>query len=325
MRVSAVLFFCFGLGVSGTFVRAAESTAPLLIRNTQPSALIFASPVFGGDRDRFRLTLDHSSQFSGSARCGIETSFDGETTVATLSWNHTTVRGWQFGIDVPWVRHSGGSLDGFIEGYHDLFGFPNAGRERTPRDRLRYRIVTDGVTRLDLDESTQAPGDIRLYAGRTLYDEGGRRLAVRGLVKLPTGDGGELSGSEATDAGLWMEYTQAGLFGLGRLSLSALAGGMVLGEGDLLPEYQREFMPAFHLGFGWRLSPRIELLMQADARGAAFDIPSDILGRTVLQGTLGGRVRLSNGFWLDLAVAEDLRSKSAPDVIFHLSLGHHAP
>jgi hypothetical protein len=122
-----------------------------------------------------------------------------------------------------------------------------------------------------------------------------------------------------------VEYARAGLFGLERLGLSVMAGGMVLGEGDLLGEYQRDFMPVGHLGFGWRLSPRAEMLMQADVRAAPFDIPSSVLGRTALQGTLGGRMRLRNHVWLELAVAEDLFAKSSPDVIFHLALERRVP
>ena len=62
--------------------------------------------------------------------------------------------------------------------------------------------------------------------------------------------------------------------------------------------------------------------MQADAQGAAFDVDSPILGRETLLGTLGGRVRLRDRLWLDLGVVEDLYSDSAPDVIFHLSIGN---
>jgi hypothetical protein len=104
-----------------------------------------------------------------------------------------------------------------------------------------------------------------------------------------------------------------------------MAGAMIPGKSDLLDEYQEDAVPMGHLGFQYRVTDRIELIAQADGQGAPYDIASDVLGRSAVQGTLGGRIRLWNTVWLDLAVVEDLVSDSTPDVIFHFSLGaqHH--
>ncbi len=308
-----------------TSVHSAEPIDPLLVRNTSPVAQLFGVPTFVGNREGQRFTIDHGNIFSGTSKDGVEAVFDGETTVATLAWNHTSTNGWNAGVEVPWVRHTGGALDGFIEGYHDVFGFPDAGRSRAPEDRLLYGIVVDGVTRLRMDDPQSGLGDLRLQVGKTLYSGDRHQLAVRGLVKLPTGEVDRLTGSEGTDVGLWMEYRHADLFGVERLSASVLGGALHLGKSELLPDYQRDVMAFGHLGFGFRFNSRIELLVQADVRSAAYDIESDILGRAALQGTLGGRVRLWGDIWLDLAVAEDLFSKSSPDVIFHVSLERRVP
>ena len=301
--------------------RAQESIAsPLLIRNTSPAALLFGAPIMRSSADSLSLSIDHGNIFSGDLGNSSFAAFDGETTLTNLSYHQTFADVWRWGVEIPWVSHQGGFLDSFIDGFHDGLGFGSGGRDLVRRDRLFYTVQVDGKTAVDLRHSEQDLGDVRFYLGRSLLDTGKRSLVVRGLVKLPTGSADSLSGSEAMDAGGWLEYGQADVFGLSRLSMTAMIGGTVLGKGELLPHLQRDFMPVGHLGFGYQVHDRVQLLMQADAQGAPFDVDLSLLGRTGLQGTLGGRVFFKPSLWLDLGVVEDLYSSSSPDVIFHLSL-----
>ncbi len=303
------------------FTQAQESVAsPLLIRNTSPAALLFGAPVMRSSADSLTLSVDRGNIFSGDLGDNSLVAFDGETTLTHLSYNQTFADVWSWGVDIPWVSHDGGFLDSFIDGFHDSLGFGSGGRDLVRRDRLFYTVQVDGETVVDLRHSEQALGDVRLYLGRSLLDSPHRSLVVHGLVKLPTGSVDSLSGSEAMDAGVWLEYGQVDVFGLSRLSLTAMIGGMVLGKGELLPQLQRNFMPVGHVGFGYQVHDRVQLLMQADAQGAPFDVDLSLLGRTSMQGTLGGRVFFKPSLWLDLGVVEDLYSNSSPDVIFHLSL-----
>lgn len=299
-----------------------EPIYPLETRNTAPASLLFGIVAPASHRPGLSLSIDHGNMFSASSGDGVASVFDGETSVVRFAWQASVGDRWMVGAELPWVRHTGGVLDGFIEGYHDLFGFGEAGRDLVSRDRLVYRIVSGSDVPLDIRGSTSHVGDLRLHAGRSWSVAENSRINVRGLVKLPTGDADELSGSGAVDAGIQMDYLQSALFSVERLSMSVMAGGVHLGDGDLLRQFQRDFIPVGHLGFGIRLTDRIHFLMQADAHGAAFDIDSDIFGRTVLQGTLGGRIRLAKGFSLDVGVVEDLLSDSSPDVIFHMALRH---
>jgi hypothetical protein len=305
----------------------AEPPLPLSIRNTAPTGLLFGVTPFRSEQRGPRVNVDHGNMFSGSNREGVETVFDGETTVASLSWNHVFDRSgrWSVGIEVPWIRHGGGVLDGFIEGYHEAFGFGDAGRNRVPRDRLLFGITEGGVPRLFLDDPESGIGDVRIRVGRQFLAAADKRFSVHAAVELPSGDADKLTGSGGTDVSLWAEYRQAGLFGFERLGVSVMAGAMIPGKSDLLDEYQEDAVPMGHLGFQYRVTDRIELIAQADGQGAPYDIASDVLGRSAVQGTLGGRIRLWNTVWLDLAVVEDLVSDSTPDVIFHFSLGaqHH--
>mgnify|MGYP000520546225 CR=1 FL=1 len=61
-----------------------------------------------------------------------------------------------------------------------------------------------------------------------------RSLAVRALVKLPTGDVDKLTGSQGTDFATWLDYTDRELLARFHLSMTGAIGLMVLGDGDLL-------------------------------------------------------------------------------------------
>ena len=62
--------------------------------------------------------------------------------------------------ELPWRRVSGGSLDGFIENWHDFFGLPNGSRNRLPRDELLIEYRMADKTLLLVDESASGIGDI---------------------------------------------------------------------------------------------------------------------------------------------------------------------
>jgi len=323
-HLTGLIAFAFLLILLPQTLRA-EPSLPLAIRNTAPAGLLFGVTPFRSEQRGLRIAIDNGNIFTGSNRRGVETVFDGETTIATLSWNHVFKESgsglWSIGIEAPWIRHGGGVLDGFIEGYHDTFGFPDGGRDRVPRDRLLYRIVEGGITRLHLDASARGIGDLRVRVGREFLAQPDRRFSIHGAIELPTGEVDKITGSGGTDVALWAEYRRTGLLGFERLGISAMAGGVVPGESELLRGDPVDVIPIGHFGIQYRVSDRVELLAQTDGLGASYDIASDVLGRAAVQGTLGGRIRVWKSLWLDLAVVEDLVSDSTPDVIFHLSLG----
>ena len=122
---------------------------------------------------------------------------------------------------------SGGFLDSFIQGYHDTFGFPNAGRENVDNGRFSYRITQDGAALYAVDQATLRLSDIVLTQKLRFFDESKRfpAISLAGSVKLPTGSRNEGTGSGRPDAGLSLlaekstkrfhSYTQIGFLALG--------------------------------------------------------------------------------------------------------------
>jgi len=148
------------------------------------------------------VTLDHSSNYVEDSNSREQILLDGETTRMTLGGRYGLSKSVELGVEIPYIVHSGGFLDGFIINYHDSFGFPQGGRDQAPRNRLLYRYSLDGVEKLKIDSSGNGLGDIGLTAGLQIYhdaQEYPRAVALRASVKLPTGDSASLHGSGSTD------------------------------------------------------------------------------------------------------------------------------
>ena len=89
-------------------------------------------------------------------------------------------------VNVPWIRHSGGSLDSLIDGWHAFWGMPDGGRSDVPRDLLDVRYAGNGDFILQHDAG--GIGDTMLSLGYQLYrDEGSAASLVAGY-KFATGD-----------------------------------------------------------------------------------------------------------------------------------------
>jgi hypothetical protein len=130
------------------------------------------------------------------------------------------------GVDTRLVSYFGGFADGAIEWFHNLFGFPNAGRESFERNKLYIHIPINnpnaGGKSLFLEKAAVSLGDTDFWAKWTFFESPFISLAGLGAFKLPTGSPAKLSGSGSPDLGLLLAadfrpwnfmtfYTQAGV------------------------------------------------------------------------------------------------------------------
>jgi hypothetical protein len=96
-----------------------------------------------------------------------------------------------------------GVLDGFISGWHETLGLPNANRGRYPLDEYAQRLA-DGVgrVRLDLPRRTLALEDVRLSLKWRAWEsaDARRALTLSGGARLPMQD--KLIGPRRTDVSL---------------------------------------------------------------------------------------------------------------------------
>lgn len=302
-----------------------ELGSPLPVRNLSPAAALYGVPrMFGAlPVRRFEATvmLEHVNNFSGDYNDHMSISYDGTTSVTSLALRGAVSGAFEWGLEVPYVHHDGGFTDGLIDGFHELFGFPDAGRDDVPRDRLHYRLEFDGETLADVDDSVGHLGDVRGWLGYRVFQGAARQGVVRAMVKAPTGSLETLSGSGGTDVAVWGEWVDdAILAGLGA-RLTAGAGILVPGNGDLPSAAQQDTVFTGHLGVQFPVADWLTLRGQLDAHSEVLDTGLRQAADGAVQGTLGATVGIGAAGWFDLGLSEDLTNASAPDVVFLLRFG----
>jgi hypothetical protein len=220
-------------------------------------------------------------------------------------------------LEVPWRHLGAGRLDGFIDEWHDVFGLPEGARPDLPNDRMHIYYGSRSTPELDVDESDSGIGDITLGAGYELLESPVGAASLWLTVELPSGSTDDLTGNGAIDASLaitgdhrlserWSSYGQLGI--------------TRLGDTDLLPALQKDWVWSALAGIGWRATPSLELKMQLDAHTAAYEAEGlDYFGDAVIL-TVGGTYRTTTGWQFDAGVSEDLAVEASPDVVFVLGL-----
>lgn len=303
---------------------------PLYTRNQSPLVQVFGLPLAEegnltpeGDVDS-RLVLDIANIFTGDSDENETLRLDGEVYRLTLALRYGVSDRLELGLDIPYVWHNGGNFDGFIDGFHQTFDMPEGGREVWKTDYLRYVSVRNGETELYLGDDVSGLGDILLTAGwqLTRHPEphpGG--IALRGGIKLPTGDAEKLTGSESTDISLRLTGTDAESLSPWDLTWYWGAGGMWMSRGEVLSSRQRNAVAFGTLGIGWAPVSWGALKLQFDGH-TPFYKDSDLvqLDSSSVQVIFGASLQLPGKFLFDFGVSEDLVVNTAPDAIFHFAL-----
>ena len=269
------------------------------------------------------LSADIANNFAVDSNSTERITLDGETYRFVLAARYGFAKGFECGIDIPYVVHGGGFLDGFIEGFHSFFGFPNGGREDAPRNRLLYEYAVNGSDRLIRNDSVSGLGDIRISSAMQLYGkEEGAAVALRASLKLPTGDSGRLLGSGSTDFAIWFTASEDyKLPALGHLTGFGAIGGMVMSAGDVLKSQQRDLAGFGSLGIGWSPLSWLALKVQANGHTSLYQNSSlREINRSSLQLVSGGTLGFGKNTMLDIGVSEDVIVETSPDVVFTLTL-----
>lgn len=241
---------------------------------------------------------------------------DAETREARLTLQAPLSERFSFQLQLPYRYTGAGSLDGFIDGWHDAFGLPDGARSQLPSDDINITYVGDGWRQLSARSSFSGLADIQASLGYDAVASETSSLTAWLNVKLPTGDADKLTGSGATD----VSFILAGERRLGnRWSAFGQASITWLGDGDLLPAKQRSFVWSGLAGLSWQAWRGLSLKTQLDAHTAAFDSDLDFLNEAIVL-TVGGDYRFASGWRMDVGVSEDIAVEHSPDVVFLFGL-----
>jgi hypothetical protein len=321
-------FWAIGLAVVLAPVSAyADDYAPLPMTNQSPLVQIHGLPALGSPRllrpDQLEVSVgsEAANYFYANTTPVESLLLDGETHRTALTVRYGT-RGAEWGVEVPYLSHSGGSMDSFIENWHETFGMRNGGRHEVPRHQLGYIYQRNGIELLRLTRTARGVGDMRVYGARPLLrDEGDVDVALRTSLKLPTGESSELLGSGAYDLALWLSAGCSQTACPGTVRWTAGGGVLWLGQGDVLPQLQRKLVSFGGIGMGWRALETVVLKTDLRLHSRFYDGSElEPLHATTVQLLLGALWNITARTTLEVGLSEDLKVYSAPDVSLMINL-----
>lgn len=307
---------------------ANQQVSPLYLANNNPFIQVFGLPKSEAGRltPEGKLNIGafyyvSNNAILGSSGSGEAITWDGETEQYTLTIRYGTFRNLELGLDLPYVRHSGGYLDTLIRQTHSIIGTPNKRQRNFAKNQIHYLVEESGDTLFELQQSQDGIGDLRLTAALALWQEGqtqGRYLALRPLIKLPTGDADALLGSGAMDLAMSLAYSDYQILKSIDTVVMAQAGLIYLGDGDVLPTKQRDLAGFGDISMAWLPIKDIELQLQLVMHSAFYDSGLKQLG-AAFGLNVGALFHLPGATRIDLSMSQNLRTDATPDVGFYLS------
>ena len=220
---------------------------------------------------------------------------------------------WAISVSVARGAYREGSTDGFIEDWHDTFGLPNGSRDKYPQDQIALQHTRGGQQAMNIRSSQSSLLDTQIQLSKNLSES----QSISLWVTAPTGDEKKWLGADGVNLGVAWSYTAAvGNKG----SWFASLGAIRLADAPSPLVQNNDFAASFGVGGAWVLNESVALKLQMYGHTAFYDSDLGPLGDSVLVLVMGGTVRLSEEWLLDISVTEDLAVDASPDVGLHLAL-----
>lgn len=316
---SGRVFLCLA-GVLFLSSSHAQIPAPFLSRDMNPLVLPYGLPLpsparlLSSNEQSFNTSLNISNTINSELVDNEELFVDVESYQLHLiqSWGFDH---WMLRLQLPFIGHSGGFLDDWIEQYHDLMHLPEDIRPQHPQDVLSIAYSVEGNDLLNFEQRVVSLGDIAIQAAYPLVNTSNFALSLWAGLELPTGDSQKLTGSNSIDASLWIAMDKGFMHDRW---LYANLGVLFTSKGDLLPEQQKHSVLFSNLGMQFHPWQMVLLKAQLDMHTAFYNSSTDFLGHAI-QLTFGGSVLISKQHHLEIAVTEDVLPGTSPDVNFNIS------
>jgi hypothetical protein len=292
---------------------------PFQVKNQFPIFLPINQPYLeqAVTENSFSLSLSHSSVFVMEDSPQWSTHLDLELTELTFRYKKDISGLFEIGIDVPVLRATGGFMDGFLEWYHDTFGFDDYGRSSRPKNTFLYDIKKDGARLIEGENDKTGFGDVSVAFKKKLMEHD-PVISLLADIELPTGNAKIGYGNGSVDTGIAILLDKD----LGsKTRLYANLGAVFPGD---LKAYQRVKLDEFfYAGTAVETLPwsKVSLLAQLMLQSSPYphtditqiDTPAVIL-------VIGGRYYGTSGSY-EFSLTEDVNTSGAPDFIFNLSYG----
>lgn len=293
---------------------------PLPVRNQHPAQLtvLHLDPARAGvlapGAVQVRENLAYTSLWLRGSAPGRTYEMDGETLRAATNLQVGLGSGWQAGIELPVAHTSGGFLDGFVIGYHEVFGFPDQARDVAERNRFAIAARENGRDVWSVERSDLELLDVPLMLTWQVLERTGTQpgLALRGGVELPTGDAGRGYGNGGLDVSLGVLLEQH----TGPIAWYGHAQHTLAATPNQTQRAGRSFADVTSLGLAAELplSDVLQALVQVEWETSTLrELAFPAVARDQLLLWVGGRWWPSDDWAVEVGLGEDLQGLVSPD------------
>ncbi len=317
MRTVWRVLLCSILFISCYLTPAYSFEGPFQVKNLFPIFLHADQPYLekAAMENSLSFSLSHASTFTVQSSADWVINLDMETTELNFRYKRILKDFVEFDLDVPVLVIGGGFLDGFLEDYHNSFGFPDYGRSSRPHNEFLYEIKRDGELLIKGQSGTRI-GDVRLAFKKPLIVSERFTMSIKGEVEIPVGNAREGYGNGSIDSGAALLFDKKFTDRIMTYaSLGAVFPGDVRGYGkiDLKDFIYGGSAVEAVLGKGF------SLLVQVQGQSSIYP-ETDLLAvdREAWLLAFGPRYQKGKRSF-DLSLTEDINNTGAPDFILNFT------
>ena len=295
---------------------------PITVGSGLPKALSAQAPAVGDTHITVNGIIKSNANDAGSNDESLV--LDGESYAFELGLEYGLSKKWSVDLQLAYIRHTGGSLDSLIDGWHDAFGLSDGDRPLFEEDDLNFSFQGSDGEQRQINESTGGISDLRLGVGYSLNSLVERYASINSLLlrsgfSLPTGDPDKLTGSDKLDWDIGL-YANGRSQKWSRLGWHVNLGYLYTGD-DSLFGIKTEQQAWFNsLGLSWAVNSKLQFKAQLDSHSALFDSDIDEIARFASQLTLGTAYHSQRFGLIELYFTEDVTVNRAADFSFGFSV-----
>ena len=332
VRVTAMLGLSLLTMMAGAATGDADEPAAtgFVMRNLAPFAALVGVPGRWPDASGYiaDLTWNVANHSALESVDGFTTLTDGETQALTARLQFAATERLRIGLQLPWMRHSGGFLDSTIDNWHELLGLNEGIRPKLEQDQLSYVLRRNDTDVYRFDDSKSGIGDLQVGVTAELGSfardaDAGYWLRIPWRltlnVKLPTGDVDKLTGSGHTDIGIGIGWRSPDDYP-GRIRWWLDTGLLFPGGVDIAGLETASTVYYYDAAVTWRIFSRLDLIAQVAGHDGLYSGNFPVLNDDSMQLALGGLWHVTRKTSLRAGFYEDLLPESAPDFGIEIAL-----
>ncbi|MFO7730440.1 MAG: DUF3187 family protein [Spirochaetia bacterium] len=249
----------------------------------------------------------------------ITADLDSEAAYTSIHAQYGLTERLELNLNLTAISHFPGIMDGFLQWYHGVFGFPNADRELRPDYRLSFYlenskgVIIDEYTPLIALSALQIEARMQLYRGTNIDAAVGTAVKLPILLTRHPLNSGGFDGAVRFFAG----------YRLAPLEFEASIGSAYLSKPAFVreSEFSRIIFP-FFFSTEWQLQPRVSALVTINGTSSPFKTGYRRADNFSAVANFGGSFIIDSQNSIQLSMSQEFLTFAATDVAVHFRWTH---